>query len=212
MNHSTFTRRVPLRLGVVAALVAFIAPVIFSLSGCSPEFNWRDMPLENGYASAQFPGKPSSMQRSIKLGLSVESSGKGETPSTLSVDMKMWGAKAGQSTFTVGLVTLTPEQQSVGPVAIRAMREQMLRNIQAEISQTKPAQPIVVPRLDPGGRSMGERTGERIAAQGKIKTDTVQMRAAFVQDELRLYQWVVLGPTIDEEVANQFLQSFRLRP
>ncbi len=169
--------------------------LLIHVSGCNPTHNWREVTLEGNRATIQFPGKPAKMNRPIQL-------------QDLKLEMSMWGAKAADATYTLAHARLPAEQANHAARYLQAMREQMVRNIQGKETQSAP---LMVSRIDPSGKKVGEVPAVRIQANGSVKNKPLQMQAAFVNDGPDLYQWMVIGESPPTVEVDQFIGSLRLR-
>lgn len=179
----------PMRF-LLAALAALLT------AACAPDFNWREVRSpEQGYL-VMLPGKPAEMTRTIRL-------------QALEVPMTMKGARVGDVSFTVAVARLPDDSPATREAALAAMRAGMLANIGGT---EREAAPVQVQLVDAGGAARGEVPGVRVVAAGRAQDRAVEMRAGFAGREDLAYQWVVLGPALDDEQARTFLDSFRLTP
>jgi hypothetical protein len=175
---------------------ALVSALVILLTACSPKFDWRQARLDAHGVIALLPGKPALLERSINLAGST-------------VKMSMMGAKVDDLSFTVAAAPL-PVTSSASPVTssyLEAMQQQMLRNIGAPSSA---ATPVQVGLVDAAGKPVGQTAASMIKAQGKLGTRDVTMRAVFCKNGNRLIQAVVLGSPWNEEVAQQFFDSFKI--
>lgn len=173
---------------LIAALAALM------LAACSPEYDWREIRTpDSGYA-VMLPGKPASMTRTIRLD-AIESL------------MSMQGAKVGETSFTVAVAELPDDSPATRESALAAMRAGMLRNIGGTESGARAVQ---VSRVDGTGAALGRVPATRVDAGGALQGSPVAMSAGFVAVGNRAWQWVVMGPAVDREQADIFLDSFRL--
>jgi len=164
------------------------------LSGCAPEYNWREVPGPDRSYRVMLPGKPASMTRRIRL-------------EDLEVSMTMQGAQVGQTSFTVAVASLPDDRPETREKARAAMRAGMLRNI---AGTERSVQPATVQVVDAAGAALGQEPAVRIEADGTANGGTMQMMAGFTARGARAYQWVVVGPQPVREQAQTFLDSFRL--
>ena len=182
----------------LAALV-LLAMLLTGLTACSPTYNWRDIRGPGGDYWVQLPARPSVLTRRIYL-------------EGLEVEMTMQGAKVNDNVFTIGLVPLpSPSAEAAGLSPERilaAMREQMLRNIGA--APSTPAETAVVDIVDLEGRRVGKMQLQAIGASGTGRHADMQMRARFGQWRGQALQIVAVGPALDAEQAEHFLDSLRL--
>lgn len=175
---------------LLAALAALLT------AACAPEYNWREIrSTEQGYL-VMLPGKPASMTRTIHL-------------EALEVPMSMQGARVGETSFTVAVATLPADDPATRAAAVASMRAGMLQNIGGT---EREAVAVRVRVVDGAGAPLGDEHGVRIDAQGRVREQPVSMRAGFTSRGDRVYQWVALGPSLDDEQVRTFLDSFRLTP
>jgi|GEM_PF-276834 len=176
------------------------------LAGCFPTYDWREIKAPGGEYRVHLPAKPATLSRQIHL-------------EALAVEMTMQGARVEENTFTVAMVPVPAgsdgkANQSAsgkaesGEEILRAMREQMLRNIGAEPST--PSRPVAVIVVDDDGAKIGEVNAQEVAAVGSGKSVGLEMRARFVLWQGQALQIVAIGPRVDPEQAVYFLDSLRL--
>lgn len=177
-----------LRTLVAAALCAAL------LSGCGPEYNWREQRADEQRYVVMLPGKPSEMTRRIDL-------------DGLALDMTMRGAQAGGASFVVGSVRLPDALPQTQQRAIAAMRTAMVRNIAGSETAFKAT---TVPVLDAGGKAVAQAVAMRIEAQGSVKGKPMSMVAMFVALQDRAWQAVAVGERVEPEQAATFVDSLRL--
>lgn len=182
-------------LGIAGA--ALLAATV--LAGCTPEYDWRDIRGPAGEYWVQLPSKPAVMMRRIHL-------------QGFQVEMTMQGARVKENAFTVALVPLPSqpaEAAGMSPeVILAAMREQMLRNIGA--APSTPTQVTAVDVVDLEGRKVGRMPLQAVSATGTGRHADLQMRGRFGQWRGHALQIVAVGPQLDPEQADHFLDSLRL--
>jgi hypothetical protein len=176
---------------LLAALAALL------MAACAPDYNWREVRSPGQGYLVMLPGKPAEMTRTIRL-------------QALEVPMTMKGARVGETSFTVAVARLPDDSQATREAALAAMRAGMLANIGG--TERGEAVPVRVQVVDAAGAARGEVPGVRVVAAGRAQDRPVEMRAGFAGREDLAYQWVVLGPAVDDEQARTFLDSFRLTP
>lgn len=178
-----------------ASRIALVACVL-ALAACTPKFDWRQSRLDNYGVVVLLPGKPATLERSINL-------------AGVPLKMSMIGAKVDDLSFTVAVAPV-PDQAAAAPATgsyLEAMQQQMLRNIGAPSSA---AVPVQIGLVDAAGKPVGQVAGAQIKANGKIGDRAVTMRAVFCRSGNRLIQAVVLGSQWNDEVAQQFFDSFKI--
>jgi hypothetical protein len=177
----------------MTALAALLA-VAGVLSGCGPEYNWREVrPDGQGYA-VLLPGKTADMQRSINL-------------DGLTVTMNMHGAQAEGNSFVVATVRLPDAQPQTQRKAIEAMRAGMVRNIAGTEHDVRA---LDVPVVDAAGHALGHEVATRVEARGQSRGKPMSLIAAFLARGDRAVQAVVVGEHLDRGQANTFVESLRL--
>lgn len=182
----------PFRAARRAAVPAALFAVL--LTGCSPEYDWREIrPVEDGW-SAMLPGKPAKLTRRIRL-------------ETIEVPMTMQGAKIGETSFTVAVAELPDDSPGTRERALAAMRAGMLRNVGASEARSRP---VEVRTIDAGGAATGRLPAERVEADGAVQGRPVTLLAGFAGQGRRAWQWVVIGPSVDPEQAEVFFEGFRV--
>lgn len=161
------------RTGLIAA---------FCLAGCSPTYNWRDVVGEDGAYVAQFPAKPSSLTRHLRIG-GVE------------LDMQMTAAQADGVTFAVGTAKLPDAAQAralLGP-----LRQALIENLGAHDGTVKPSTGAALD-IDVQGTYLGKP----VRMLGRV-----QARGARIYQIVVLGQVDAVPP----EHIEQFLTSFEAR-
>jgi hypothetical protein len=181
-----------------AMLAAFAASLLL-LAACSPEYDWRDVRGPGGEYWVQLPARPATMTRRIHL-------------EGLEVEMTMQGARVGERAFTVAVVPLPgPDAEAAGMTSERilaAMREQMLRNIGAP--PTSPTQAVAVPLVGADGREVGKTQLQAVSARGSGAHAAIELHGRFGIFQGRALQIVGVGPQLDPQQTEHFLNSLRL--
>jgi hypothetical protein len=196
--------------------IGLLCLLCIPLASCFPTYDWREIKAPGGEYRVHLPAKPATLTRQIHL-------------EALAVEMTMQGARVEENTFTVAMVPVPagsdgkanqsasakaaagladPGLAEPGEEILRAMREQMLRNIGAEPST--PSRPVVVIVVDDDGAKIGEVKAQGVAAAGAGKSVGMDMRARFVLWQGQALQIVAIGPRVDPEQADYFLDSLRL--
>lgn len=204
------------RPGRGMSAIGLLCLLCIPLAGCFPTYDWREIKAPGGEYRVHLPAKPATLSRQIHL-------------EALAVEMTMQGARVEENTFTVAMVPVpagsdgkanqfASGKAESGPVEsgpaepgeeiLRAMREQMLRNIGAEPST--PSRPVAVIVVDDDGAKIGEVKAQGVAAVGSGKSVGLEMRARFVLWQGQALQIVAIGPRVDPEQAVYFLDSLRL--
>ena len=184
------------------AAIAVVAATLSALAGCSPDFDWRELPAPGGEYRVQLPGRPAVMTRPIHL-------------EGIPVEMTMQGARVGETSFTVAVVPL-PGSGAAGSSAavvgpdrvVAAMRAQMLRNIGA--APETPAREVEVDLIDADGRRVGRLAMQAVAADGVGRHAGTHLEARFGHWQGRALQAVVAGPPVAAAEVEQFFGSLRL--
>lgn len=186
-----------------------LAAIVFGLSACSPEYDWRDIRNEEGGYLITFPAKPTTAARQVKLG--------GQNR-----PMTMQAAKVKHTMFAVGVVTL-PDSQSEQGQALRTqilqeMQQGLMANLQGGALVTQSTQAI-------SGQTAGNPPQVwqgvllKETGQAKGEANARRMTAYILARGNRLYQVMVLevipkDSKIGKESAiaeqtDQFFASFK---
>lgn len=174
--------------------VVVLAPVLWLVAACTPEYDWREVRPEGAGFAVLMPDKPASMTRRIQL-------------EGLDLEMTMHGARVKDVAYTVGTVTLPDATQATREQVLAAMRRAMVGNIGGT---ERAAVPVAISRIDASGARIGEAPGLQIEATGRMRESDAVLLARFVAVDDRAWQAVVLGPRPDREPASQFLESLRI--
>ena len=160
---------------------------IFSISACSPQFDWREIRNNDAPFVATFPGKPASHSRDIEL-------------DGLKVKLHMTAADVNQISFAIAYAKLENSDKNLQSQhqqrALSAMQVGMLKNIQGTIVQPTPI----------------ESPKNTLTAIGKTQSGkTIKMIARFVQHGPWIIQVVMMGDeqAITPEVADMFFGSIK---
>lgn len=217
---------------------ALAALAVATLAACAPEYDWREVRSTHDGWFAMLPGKPVSLTRrisldSLEVSMSMQGARVGETTFTIAVaelpddapatrDRAVAAMRAGMLR-NIGAGAATGPASSagtaavpgaVGPVAVAPAAP-------AAVAPAAPAAPVAVavappapdlrvPVIDAAGARVGEAPGWSLRATGAAQGRPIRMHAAFAARGARAWQWVVLGPEVDEEQARTFVASFRL--
>ncbi|MFT4103097.1 MAG: hypothetical protein QM674_19100 [Burkholderiaceae bacterium] len=205
--------------GWVSRALAFL----LVLAACTPTFNWREVQAGDDGYRVMLPAKPSHLQRRINL-------------DGLEVEMSMRAAEVEGMSFAVGAIRLPMGTLGVAPArgaagghssdelaaslrgrALAAMRAQMVRNLRAT---ERAAEPIEWLLVDGAGQLRGRVDGWQVEASGpgpggkeagaSADGKAIEMIARFAGHGDRVWQAVVIGPSIDREQAKIFVESLRL--
>ena len=158
------------------------------LAACSPRYDWRDYRSPDQGYTALFPGKPSTLERSVNL-------------NGLTVHMSMTAAEVDGATFAVGsAVVPTPDQ---APAALVAMQTALLRNIGASAAGGNSTPSAAIAGAKPGADAVIDidAAGARMRLVGHL-----------VARDKRIYQVIVVGPNkgVAHEELDMFISSFKL--
>jgi hypothetical protein len=164
--------------------ISLVAAIFIASTGCSPNFNWREVQGTDPSYTVLLPAKPSSHSRTVDL-------------DGLRVTMTMTAAETDDVNFAVASIKVDDESQR--HVALLTMQKAMLQNIHGDVTQQK-----VVALKD--GITMTE-----IHATGKASTGRpLSLFARFGEHGHDVFQVVTLGPSdkLTSEIADTFLSSF----
>lgn len=212
LNDTIMTSR---RRLVLTGLTLSLAPTMLLIQGCSPQFNWRQTTDEDGLWLGQFPGKPASITRSVRL----------QTPTGgFPIRLRLVAARVKNLQFTIGtaLPGRQDEQQSSSPAPGEApaplvrpedlelirlgLEDAMLKNLNAQAEQ-RTLKPAPEGRL---ARHLLTARGEiRLEASSPPVPARLQMQTVVLQD--RVLEAVVAGPEADfiDDVIAPFFEAFR---
>ncbi|NRR33383.1 hypothetical protein HSX11_24725 [Oxalobacteraceae bacterium] len=164
----------------------------FALSACSPKFDWRDYRSSDAPYAVQFPGKPSSHSRSIKL-------------DQLDVDMTMTATEVDGVTFAVGSALLADPAQA--QAALLSMKTALVKNIGGTVIKDQAA---AVSSANAAGAT--QQTTVEVEARGAQHGEPVLLIGHFVAKDKRIYQVIVIGreKQLVRDTVDTFLSSFKL--
>jgi len=97
---------------------------------------------------------------------------------------------------------MTPERM------LAAMREQMLRNIGA--ATTVPTRAVAVRLADADGREAGKTQLQAVSARGTGRHADLELHGRFGLWQGHALQMVAIGPQLDPQQTEHFLESLRL--
>lgn len=164
-----------------------VASAMAAAAGCSPALDWRDVALEGTPARIEMPCRPDRQTRRVMLA---------GTPVEWSVAV----CQAGGLTWALAGADLR-EPARVGP-ALAALREGLLANLGRPVEQVMP---LTVPGATPNPLS------QRAQAQGRRPDgETLQVQYALVVRGTAVWQATVLGPALQREAADAFMESLRV--
>jgi hypothetical protein len=158
---------------------------MFTLSACSPKYDWREVRGTSAPFVVMLPGKPSTQTRTINL-------------DGVQVAMTMTAAEVDGATFAVGSAELPDAAKA--QAALQAMKTGMIRNVGGTVTREKAE--------SSGGQSIIELDASGPPGSGG---DARKLSARFVQKGQRAYQVIVLGGAkpVPQEEVDTFLTSFK---
>ena len=158
------------------------------LAGCSPTFNWRQVPVGDAGVVVMLPCKPDRATRQLPLG-------------TEDIPVDMAGCHAGGATFAVAHATArSADQAEAWMRAWRAATRSQLGG--AEVAEAA----AIVPRAAASPAPARLDTVERSAAGAAHVLWFAQQRA----DGMALYQATVLGSPSSAEALTTFFEGMRV--
>ena len=132
---------------------------------------------------------------------------------SLEVDMTMQGAKVKENAFTVATVPLPTQDGAAAEPSperiLAAMREQMLRNIGAPPSSPSTGRSRRPSSTPNGRRSATVQLQAVERARGTGRHAAMELRGRFGLWRGHALQIVAVGPDLDPEQADHFLDSLR---
>jgi hypothetical protein len=164
--------------------MSLVAAIFIACTGCSPNFNWREVQGTDPSYTVLLPAKPSTHSRAIDL-------------DGLKVTMTMTAAETDDINFAIASIKIDDAAQR--HAALLAMQKAMLHNIHGDVAEQK-----VVALKD--GTTMTE-----IHATGKTSTGRpLSLFARFGEHGQDVFQVVALGSSdnLTSEIADTFLSSF----
>ena len=163
------------------------------LTGCSPQFNWRDYSSDAAPYRIMFPDKPASHTRQIDL-------------DGLKVDMTMTAAQVNGTMFAVGAAEAPDAARA--EAALAAMKTALIKNIGATIKSEKVAR-----ASSASGAARKQSAAIDIEAIGTQKGEPMRLVGHFESRDKRFYQVIVMGKEKDmtRENVDMFMSSFKLQ-
>ena len=178
-----------------AASYALLAGTLGALlSGCMPDYNWREVRVADQHYVVTMPGKTASMSRPIDL-------------DGLRLAMSMQGVKVNDVTYTVASVPLPDNSAATQAKVLAAMQTGMLRNIGGKTTASLEHKTTVV---DASDKKIAESIGIKIIALGTppstvdqpAKPEKLALHGLFVAHNQKAWQVVVMGPEAAFKNAN----------
>jgi hypothetical protein len=170
----------------------------FTLSACSPKFDWREVRSGDAPVLILMPAKPETMSRPVTL-------------DSIKVTMTMTAVDIDGVSFALASAALPDPSQA--PSALIAMKAAMVKNINGAIKLEKISPVAPAASGNPAAASISsidiEATGTPAAGN---RSQPMLLLARFIGTEKRVYQVVVVGPEkkVSREAAETFLASFKL--
>jgi hypothetical protein len=171
-------------LGVFAAVCLLMA--------CSPRFNWRDFHSADAGYSVLFPGKPSTLTRTVDL-------------DGTKLSMTMNAAEVDGVSFAVGSAAVPDAAKA--QAALGAMQAALVNNIGATVKRQSASSTVSTTGAVSRRNSIIEV--EAVGAQHGVP---VLLVGRFVARDRRIYQIIVMGreSQVSRESVDTFLNSFKL--
>jgi hypothetical protein len=190
------------------ALPIVLISLIF-LSGCTPQFNWREVRNEQPYWVATFPDKPVEVTRTITL-----------PGMELPVALTIRSARINDSMFAVGWAVNTGAGGVSGTTSSSSSSEKLRQALETAMLSNLQHNPATLKR---SVIEINGRTAHQVIASGSIQTSAkgpAEKAGLWMQSLVIggspsvVIEIIAVGPAsfLDEEKALQFLQSFRLQP
>ena len=170
-----------------------LVAAVLVLTGCSPQFNWRDFSSDAAPYRIMFPDKPSTHTRQVDL-------------DGLKVDMTMTAAQVNGTMFAVGSAQAPDAQRA--EAALAAMKTALIKNIGATIKSEKAAR-----ASSASGAASARSAAIDIEAIGTQKGEPMRLVGHFESRDKRFYQVIVMGKEKDmtRENVDMFMSSFKLQ-
>lgn len=160
---------------------------VFTLLGCSPQYNWRTVPNPDVGYMATFPDKPVQVTRTMDL-------------IGLKVPLTLQAAQLEGQYFAVGTVPLQGELATHGTALRDALAQAVANNISAGKPALKPVQWL--------GKPVQEMT-----VKGRLPNgDAAFAQARFFEHQGVLYEVMLVGPgdAAAADVATSWFGGFSL--
>lgn len=161
--------------------------------GCSPTFNWRNVPLEGAPLQAQLPCKPERAERQVPL-------------TTAGVTLRLMSCEAGGVTFALAWAQLAPQDD------MRSALDQWQQAGWASLQQTAksvvdaPGGWSAWPVQVAGAQHLRAWQGPGRDHEGR----TLQARQIYFGQTGMVYQAAVYGRAITEADVLPFFEALRL--
>jgi hypothetical protein len=165
----------------------------FTLSACSPKFDWREVHGVEAPFAVLMPAKPATFSRAINL-------------DGMQVKMTMTAAEVDDVTFAVGSAEL-PDAGKSG-AALLAMKTALVHNIGGTIRSEKSSA-----HTQTGKPAASQIDIEAIGTPGANTAGQPRLLVArFIAQDKRIYQAIVLGreKALTREALDTFFTSFKL--
>ncbi|MDH5708535.1 MAG: hypothetical protein OEY75_05430 [Hylemonella sp.] len=161
---------------------------VLMLAACNPTYNWREVTLGGTQIKALLPCKPDRAKKTVLL-------------NRMRLEMEMAGCELGAELFVVAHVRLPDEAASAATQA--RWMEITLNNMRATTHETTAWE----------SRIKGlSRQGIQLAARGRREDGRPLMaRAIWLAQGADLYQAVVYGDPLTDEVSETFLAGIESR-
>ena len=172
-------------------MVLALIPLAAWLAGCSPAWNWREVPQGDAPLTALLPCKPDRGSRDVPMA--------GE-----SVSLRMTGCEANGATFAISQMKLRPAAPA--SEALAQWRAATLANMRAGEVREQPFQLA-------GGLALPQSvrlTARGQRADGQAVSAQAVWFARSTPDGLWLFHAVIYADTVKPEVADAFFGGLKL--
>lgn len=161
--------------------ILLIALVALVSAGCSPSYNWREMPVAGGAVKAVFPDRPATQERELQF-------------HGHSLTFSMTSASVGAEMFTVAYASL-PGSLAADAAAREAFGQAVLRSLYRNLGA---AAPDPLPAF-----------GETFVIEGKSPKGDLRLKGkVWLTDQALVEGLVTAGPDgFPEEEADEFLRG-----
>jgi hypothetical protein len=173
-----------------------IAASLTFLSGCMPNFNWREVRFDEQKIAATFPGKPDSMVRTIDL-------------AGMKLPMTMQGVRVKEISYTVAWVKLPEAGLATRDAVVSAMQAGMLRNVGASDAKTSD---IPIQLTDISGKAISTVVAKKVLVSGLAAAEKtpMQMHALFAAHNGHAFQVVAVGKLEQFQKSAEVLESAKI--
>lgn len=165
--------------------------LLLGLVACSPNLNWRAVPVEQ--LAALLPCKPDHAERQVDLGGAQR-------------PLSMWGCEAGGALFAVSHVRITAPTTSAQVIA--AWQRAALRNIPGATPQVLPFNAPALKTTTLAGQAPAPGVMVRASGQ-RVDGQAVQAQLAWFSRGPDVYHLAVYAPALTTPMTDTFFTELQ---